>query len=83
LGSLKGGDHAEGLSFDGKIALEWILGTGWEGVDWMHVAGDRDHWFEIFARLMGCHCMKLEYHLCNDSYRHMCYVTNATTSWRN
>jgi hypothetical protein len=25
-----------------KIILEWIL--GWEGVDWVHLAQDRDQW---------------------------------------
>jgi hypothetical protein len=33
-------DHAEDLDVGGKIILEWIL--GWEGVDWMYVAQDRD-----------------------------------------
>jgi hypothetical protein len=31
---MKGRDHSEDLSVDGRIILEWI---GWEGVDWMHV----------------------------------------------
>jgi hypothetical protein len=37
------GDHAEDLGIDGRIILEWILGKmGWEGVDWIHLALNRD-----------------------------------------
>jgi len=30
------------LSIDGKVISEWE--TGWEGVDWMPLAQDRDQW---------------------------------------
>jgi hypothetical protein len=43
--NLKGRDHSEDIGSDGKIMLKWILGEiGWEGVDWMHLAQDRDQW---------------------------------------
>jgi hypothetical protein len=42
--NLKGRDHLEDLSIDGKLILEWILGKQWEGVDWMHLVQDRDQW---------------------------------------
>jgi hypothetical protein len=28
----------------GKIIIQFILGKGWEGVDWNHLAEDRDYW---------------------------------------
>jgi hypothetical protein len=40
---LKGRDHSEDLRVDRKIILEWILGNGWKGVDWIHLAKDRNH----------------------------------------
>jgi hypothetical protein len=39
--NLKGRDHMEDLGVDGRIILEWILGVG---VDWIHLAQDRDQW---------------------------------------
>jgi hypothetical protein len=40
--NMNGRDHLEYLGIDGRI-LEWILGKrGWEGVDWMHLAQERD-----------------------------------------
>jgi hypothetical protein len=38
--SLKGRDHSEDLSVDGRIILKWVLGR--EGVDSIHVAQDSD-----------------------------------------
>jgi hypothetical protein len=36
--------HVQDLEIDVKIILEWILvrETRWEGVDWIHLAQDRD-----------------------------------------
>jgi hypothetical protein len=43
--NVKGRDHAEELGVDGKTISDWILGEiGWESVDWMHLAQDRDRW---------------------------------------
>jgi len=43
LENLKGRDHSEDLGIDGKTILEWSLGKwGWESVDWIHLAQDRD-----------------------------------------
>jgi hypothetical protein len=40
---LKGRDHLKDLGIDRIITLEWILGKlGWEVVDWMRLAQDRD-----------------------------------------
>jgi hypothetical protein len=43
LEKLKGIDHLEDLEVDGKILLERILGK-YDGVDWIHLAEDRDQW---------------------------------------
>jgi len=41
---LKGRDHSEDVGVDGRIILDWILSEiGWEGVDWIHLAQDREH----------------------------------------
>jgi hypothetical protein len=46
LENLKGRDHSQDLGRDGKIILEWILRKwiGWEGMDWIHWAQERDQW---------------------------------------
>jgi hypothetical protein len=34
-----------GVGFLGGINLDWVLRErGWEGVDWIHLAQDRDQW---------------------------------------
>jgi hypothetical protein len=39
LGSLKGRDHTEGLSLDGRIILKWFFREIYlMGVDWINVA---------------------------------------------
>jgi hypothetical protein len=53
LGNLKGRDHLEDLNVDEKIILDWILWkTGWEGVDWIHLAQDRDQWQALVNTIM-------------------------------
>jgi hypothetical protein len=41
----------EYIGLDEKIILEWIL--GWEGVDWMHLAQDRDQWLTVVNMVMN------------------------------
>jgi hypothetical protein len=41
---LKGRNHLDDLGVNEKTILEWILEMGCEGVDWIHLAPDRDHW---------------------------------------
>jgi len=44
LENLKEREHSKDQGTDGKI-LEWMLtDIGWEGMDWMHLAWDRDQW---------------------------------------
>jgi len=40
----KGGGHSKDLVVELRITLKRILETGWEGVNWFHVAHDRDQW---------------------------------------
>jgi len=39
---------SEDLGIDGRVILEWIRidlrEIWWEGVDWIHLAQDRDQW---------------------------------------
>jgi hypothetical protein len=46
-GSLKGRDHLQELSVDGKIKFKWI---SWKqvSVDWIHLAKERDQW-QVFV----------------------------------
>jgi hypothetical protein len=44
LENLKGRDHTEDLSVDGRIILKRILQKRWENVDRIHLAQDRDQW---------------------------------------
>jgi hypothetical protein len=47
--NLKLQDHSEDIGIDGKIMLE----IRWEGVDWMHVAQDRDQWRAVVNMVMN------------------------------
>jgi hypothetical protein len=42
LENVNGGHHAEDLDVDGRIILSGFRKTGWAGVDWIHLAQDRD-----------------------------------------
>jgi hypothetical protein len=39
-------DSSEDMGTDGRIILEYILGTQWELVDWIHLHQDRDQFVE-------------------------------------
>jgi hypothetical protein len=52
--NLKVRDHSEDIGLDGRIILEWILWkSAWEGVDWIHVAQDRDLWRAVVNTVMN------------------------------
>jgi hypothetical protein len=36
--------HWEDQDLGGWTILKWILEIGWDGVDWMDLAQDRDQW---------------------------------------
>jgi len=43
VGNPKERDHLEDIGVDYTIILKWVLKyVGWEGVDWIDVAQDRD-----------------------------------------
>jgi hypothetical protein len=42
--NLKGRNHLEELGIDGKIIRMDHREIEWEGVDWMHLAQDRNQW---------------------------------------
>jgi hypothetical protein len=47
-------DHSEDLGIDGNIILELMLEKhGWEVVDWMHLAQDRDQWWAVVNTVMN------------------------------
>jgi hypothetical protein len=42
--NFKGRDHLEEVGIDGNLS-EWILEeTGWEGVEWLYLAQERNQW---------------------------------------
>jgi hypothetical protein len=40
-------DRLGGLNVDGRIILEWILKTDWEGMSSIHVAQDKNIWWAV------------------------------------
>jgi hypothetical protein len=49
LENLKERDHMEDTDIDGMDLWE----IGWEGVDWMHLAQDRDQWYALMNVVMN------------------------------
>jgi hypothetical protein len=44
----------ENLGVDGRIILEWIVKQmGWEGVDWVDLAQDRDRPWAVVKMVMN------------------------------
>lgn len=51
--SMRGADHSEDLSTDGRILLKWILSKSrLRGVDWNHVSRD-DRWLAVVYTVMN------------------------------
>jgi hypothetical protein len=50
LGNLKGRNHLEDLSVDGRMNHREI---GWEDVDWFHLAEERDQWRDLVNTVMN------------------------------
>jgi hypothetical protein len=51
--NLKGKDHSEELGIAGKIGERIFRETGWEGMDWIHIAHDRDQWQALVDTIMN------------------------------
>jgi hypothetical protein len=52
VGKPEGKRPVGSLDVGGRI-LEWILETGWDGVDWIDVARDRDQWRALVNTVMN------------------------------
>jgi hypothetical protein len=42
------------LHIDGRIMLKPSKKIGWEGVDWIHLAQNRDQWWTFVNTLTSC-----------------------------
>jgi hypothetical protein len=52
--SLKEKDDLEDRGINGRLVLEWILGKiGWNGVEWIHLAQDRDQWSALVSAMLN------------------------------
>jgi hypothetical protein len=52
-GSQKVTDHWEDLDVGGWTILKWILEIGWDGMDWIDLAQDRDQWRALVNTVMN------------------------------
>jgi hypothetical protein len=46
-------DHVAGLSVEGKIILKRIFKEWDGGMDWIHLAEDRDRWLALVNAVMS------------------------------
>jgi hypothetical protein len=53
VGKPEGKDHLKDQDVDGRMGLEWILGRLAGGVEWIHLAQDRDHWRSVVNAVMN------------------------------
>jgi len=52
--NLKGRDHAEDVGVDGEDDIRMdFREIGWEGVNWMHLAQDRNQWQALVKAIMN------------------------------
>jgi len=47
VGNLRESDHLEYPDVDGRIILRWIFRKWVRGIDWIHLAQDRDRWWAL------------------------------------
>ena len=52
-GNLKERDRSENLGVDGRIILKDLKEIGWEGVDCICPARDRDKWWAVVNAVMN------------------------------
>jgi hypothetical protein len=51
---LKRREHSEYKGVDRKIILKWMLRKmGWKGVDWIHMAQDKNRWWAFMNTVMN------------------------------
>jgi hypothetical protein len=51
--STKGKDHLEDQDVDGMMGSKWTLGRLVGGVEWIHLAQDRDRWRAVVNAVMN------------------------------
>jgi hypothetical protein len=49
---MKGRDHSEDLSINGKNIRMDLREIGWECLDWMHLTQDSDQWWGLVNTVM-------------------------------
>jgi hypothetical protein len=54
VGKPEGKDHLKDQSVDGRMGSKWTLGrsVGGGGVEWIHLAQDRDRWRAVVNAVM-------------------------------
>jgi hypothetical protein len=50
---LKGRNHSEDMCRWGCNIGMYFRETGWDGVDWMNLAQDRDHWWALVSKVLN------------------------------
>jgi hypothetical protein len=51
--SLKEKDHLKNQGIDGRMGSKWTLGKLGRGVEWIHLAEDRDCWQAVVNAVMN------------------------------
>jgi hypothetical protein len=53
VGKPEGKDHLKDQGVDGKIGSKWTLGRLVGGVEWIHLAQDREQWWAVVNAVMN------------------------------
>jgi hypothetical protein len=53
VGKLEGKGHLKDQGVDGRMGSKWTLGRLVGGVEWIHLAHDRDRWRAVVNAVMN------------------------------
>jgi hypothetical protein len=53
VGKLEGKNHLEDQGIDGKTVRTDLMKRGWEVVDWLHLAQDKEQWWAVVTTVMN------------------------------
>jgi hypothetical protein len=53
VGKPEGKDHLKDQGVDGRMGSKWTLGGLVGGVEWIHLAQDRDRWWAVVNAVMN------------------------------
>jgi hypothetical protein len=53
VGKTEGKNHLEDQGVDGTMGSRWTLGRFVGGVEWIHLAQDRDRWWSVVNAVMN------------------------------